>query len=170
MCCNPARANLIGFGQHETEPASGVQGTTFRPGDYCALRALYLTYKLSSRDLVQMMAERGIEVTHTTILRWVQRFVPEFEKRWSQYSRPVGRSWRCDETYIKVKGRWTYLYRAVDKLGRTVDFLLRERRDVAAAKHFFNKAMKKHGTPRVITLDAYAPSHRAITEWQSAER
>jgi len=127
----------------------------------------YLTYKLSSRDLVQMMAERGIEVTHTTILRWVQRFVPEFEKRWSQYSRPVGRSWRCDETYIKVKRRWTYLYRAVDKLGRTVDFLLSARRDVAAAKRFFSKAMKKHGTPRVITLDAYAASHRAITELQS---
>ena len=66
----------------------------------------YLRYKLSSRDLVQMMAERAL--AHTTILRWVQRFVPEFEKCWSQYSRPVGRSWRCDETYIKVKGRWTY--------------------------------------------------------------
>ena len=122
----------------------------------------YLRYKLSFRDLVQMMAERGIALTHTTILRWVQRFVPEFEKRWSQYSRPVGRSWRCDETYIKVKGRWTYLYRAVDKLGRTVDFLLSERRDVAAAKRFFSKAMKKHGTPRVITLDAYAET-AAIT-------
>jgi transposase-like protein len=127
----------------------------------------YLRYKLSSRDLVKMMAERGIEVTHTTILRWVQRFVPEFEKCWSQYSRPVGRSWRCDETYIRVKGRWTYLYRAVDKLGRTVDFLLSEQRDVAAAKRFFSKAMKRHGTPRVITLDAYAASHRAISELQS---
>jgi len=63
----------------------------------------YLTYKLSSRDLVQVMAERVIEVTHTTILRWVQRFVPEFEKRWNQYSRPVGRSWHCNETYIKLR-------------------------------------------------------------------
>ena len=131
----------------------------------CFALRWYLRYKLSSRDLVQMMAERRVEVTHTTILRWVQRFVPEFEKRWSQYARPVGRSWRCDETYIKVKGRWTYLYRAVDKLGRTVDFLLSER-DVAAAKRFFSKAMKKHGTPRVITLDASAASHRAITELQ----
>jgi transposase-like protein len=127
----------------------------------------YLRYKLSSWDLVQMMAERGIALTHATILCWVQRFVPEFEKRWSQYSRLVGRSWRCDETYIKVKGRWTYLYRVLDKLGQTVDFLLSERRDVAAAKRFFSKAMKKHGTPRVITLDAYAASHRAITELQS---
>jgi transposase-like protein len=59
-------------------------------------------------------------LAHTTILRWVQRYVPEFEKRWNQYARPVGGSWRCDETYIKVKGRWTYLYRAMDALGRTV--------------------------------------------------
>jgi transposase-like protein len=81
--------------------------------------------------------------------------------------RSVGGSWRCDETYIKVKGRWTYLYRAVDKLGRTVDFLMSQRRDVAAAKRFFSKAIKKHGTPRVITLDAYAASHRAVTELKS---
>src|SRR5882672_464958 len=112
----------------------------------------YLRYKLSSRDLVQMMAERGIALTHTTILRWVQRFVPEFEKRWNQYSRTVGRSWRCDETYIRVKGRWTYLYRAVDRQGRTVDFLLSKRRDVAAAKRFFSKAMKNHATPRASHL------------------
>jgi len=127
----------------------------------------YLTFKLSSRDLVQMMAERGIVLVHTTILRWVQRYVPVFEKRWSRYARRVNGSWRCDETYIKVKGCWTYLYRAVDKRGRTVDFLLSERRDVAAAKRFFRKAMRGNGTPRVITLDAYAASHRAIRELKS---
>src|SRR4029450_3729841 len=114
----------------------------------------YLGYKLSSRDLVEMMGERGIELAHTTILRWVQRYVPEFEKRWSRYARTVGGSWRCDETYIKVNGRWTYLYRAVDKRGRTVDFRLSERRDVAAAKAFFRKAVKNHGTPRGIRLAA----------------
>jgi transposase-like protein len=113
----------------QDESVGFVQGTSFRSGNHCALRALVSRIQiefsgLGPRDLVQMMAERGIALTHTTILRWVQRFVPEFEKRWSQYSRPVGRSWRCDETYIKVKGRWTYLYRAVDKQGRTVDFLL----------------------------------------------
>src|SRR3982751_2874797 len=128
----------------------------------------YLSFKLSSRDLVQMMSERGIRLAHTTILRWVQRYVPEFEKRWSRYARPVGGSWRCDETYIKVKGRWTYLYRAVDKQGRTVDFLLSAKRDVATAKRFFQKAMKGNGTPRVITLDAYAASHRAVRELKAA--
>src|ERR1700730_9267768 len=115
-----------------------------------------------------MMAERGIGVAHTTILRWVQRYVPEFEKRWSRDARPVNGSWRCDETYIKVKGRWTYLYRAVDKYGRTVDFLLSERRNVAAAKCFFRKAMRHNGTPQVITLEAYAASHRAVRELKSA--
>src|SRR3954466_10459078 len=69
----------------------------------------YLSYKLSSRDLVNMMGERSVELAHTTILRWVQRYVPEFEKRWNRYARTVGGSWRCDETYIKVKGRWTYV-------------------------------------------------------------
>lgn len=70
----------------------------------------YLRYKLSTRDLVEMMAERGVVLVHTTILRWVQRYVPEFEQRWNRYARPVGGSWRCDETYIRVKGRWSYLY------------------------------------------------------------
>ena len=124
----------------------------------------YLTFKLSSRDLVQMMAERGITLTHTTILRWVQRYVPEFEKRWSRYARPVGDSWRVDETYLKIKGQWVYLYRAVDKAGRTVDFLLSRRRDIAAAKRFFSRATRQHGVPRVITLDGYAASHRAVAK------
>jgi transposase-like protein len=103
-----------------------------------------------------------IAITHTTILRWVQRYVPEFEKRWNRYARPVGDSWRADETYIKVRGQWVYLYRAVDKQGRTVDFLLSKRRDMAAAKRFFSRATKQHGAPRVITLDGYAASHRAV--------
>ena len=124
----------------------------------------YLTFKLSSRDLVQMMAERGIALTHTTILRWVQRYVPEFEKCWSRYARPVGDSWRVDETYLKIKGQWVYLYRAVDKVGRTVDFLLSRRRDIAAAKRFFSRATRQHGVPRVITLDGYAASHRAVAK------
>src|SRR5215204_4146123 len=124
----------------------------------------YITYKLSYRDLVEMMAERGVAVSHTTILRWVQRFVPEFEKRWQRYAKPVGTSWRVDETYIKVRGRWTYLYRAVDKQGLTVDFLLSEHRDIAAAKRFFTRAIEQHGAPERITLDGYPATHTAIAE------
>jgi transposase-like protein len=111
-----------------------------------------------------MMAERGVDVSHTAILRWVQRFVPEFEQRWNRYARPVGSSWRADETYIRVRGRWTYLYRAVDRQGLTVDFLLSERRDVAAAKLFFTQAIKKHGPPKRITLDGYPATHAALSE------
>lgn len=109
-----------------------------------------------------MMAERGVDVSHTTILRWVQCYVPEFEKRWNHYTRPVGTSWRVDETYIRVKGRWTYLYRAVDKQGKTVDFLLSEHRDIAAAKRFFTQVIYKYGPPEKITVDGYPATHTAI--------
>jgi len=124
----------------------------------------YTTYKLSYRDWVEMMAERGVDVSHTTILRWVQRFVPEFEKRWRRSARPVGTSWRVDETYIKVRGRWAYLYRAVDRQGFTVDFLLSEHRDIAAATRFFIRAIEQHGAPERITLDGYPATHSAVAE------
>ena len=131
----------------------------------------YLRYKLSYRDLVEMMAERGLSLAHTTIMRWVQRYVPEFEKRWSRFARPVGGSWRVDETYVKIKGRWTYLYRAVDKAGKTVDFLLRAKRDVAAAKAFFRRAFASRGRlPHKITLDGYQASHRAARELLAQHR
>ena len=108
----------------------------------------YLRYKLSFGDLVEMMAERGLALAHTTILRWVQRYTPEFLKRWNRYGRCAGRSWRVDETYIKVRGKWVYLYRAVDKTGQTVEFRLSRTRDVAAAKAFSRRrsAMKATAT------------------------
>jgi transposase-like protein len=124
----------------------------------------YVSYKLSYRDLVEMMAERGLSMAHSTILRWVQRFVPVFEKRWRKYAKPVGGSWRVDETYIKAKGRWVYLYRAVDKQGQTVDFYLSEHRDSEAAKRFFRQAVLHNGPPKKITLDGYPASHRAVEE------
>ena len=110
------------------------------------------------------MTERGVDLAHTTILRWAQRYVPEFEKKWSRFARSVGRPWRVDETYIRVRGEWKYLYRAVDKQGNTIDFLLSEHRDIAAAKHFFRGAIVKHGVPEKITLDGYAATHTAVRE------
>ena len=123
----------------------------------------YLRYKLSFRDLVEMMAERGLSIAHTTIMRWVQRYAPEFEERWNRFSTATGRSWRVDETYVKIRGQWVYLYRAVDRDGKTVDFRLSPKRDVAAAKAFFNKAIKnQRSAPTSITLDGYAASHLAV--------
>jgi transposase-like protein len=124
----------------------------------------YITYRLSYRDLVEMMAERGVKVAHSTILRWVTRYVPEFEKRWARFSKPVGTSWRVDETYVPIKGKWHYLYRAVDKQGNTIDFLLRPDRGIAAAQAFFRKALATHAprVPRKVTLDGHVPSHRAL--------
>ncbi len=101
----------------------------------------YVAYSLSLRDLEEMMAERGFEVDHSSVHRWVIKLVPVFEKAFRKHKRPVGRSWRMDETYVKVRGQWKYLYRAVDKAGNTVDFLLRAHRDRAAARRYFEKAI-----------------------------
>lgn len=130
----------------------------------------YITYKLSYRDLVEMMAERGVNLAHTTILRRIRFYVPEFEKRWSRFARPVGSSWRADETYIKVRGRWDYSYRAVDEQGHTVDFLLSEHcRDVATARQFFTQAIKQHGLSEKISVDGYPATHTAISELKTEE-
>ena len=122
----------------------------------------YLRFKLSYRDLAELARELGVSVAPSTVLRWVVRYVPEFEKCWRVYERPVGDSWRVDETYLKVGGQWMYLYRAVDKQGNTVESYLSRTRDVTAAKAFFRKALKRHGEPRVITLDGFEPSHAAL--------
>jgi len=128
----------------------------------------YLRFKLSFRDLVEMMAERGLPMAHTTIMRWVHHYAREFERRWNRFARPTGQSWRVDETYVKVRGKWVYLYRAVDREGQTVDFRLSTRRDVGAAKSFFLKAIKsQRSAPRTITLDGYAASHRAVREMKT---
>ena len=124
----------------------------------------YITYRLSYRDLAAMMAERGVVVSHTTIMRWVLRYVPEYEERWNRYVRPVHSSWRVDETAIRVRGKSTYLYRAVDKHGKSVDSLLREDRGIEAAQAFFRKAVatQRSPWPRKVTLDGHAASHRAL--------
>ena len=101
-------------------------------------------------------------------MRWVRHYVPEFERRWNRFSRPAGSSWRIDETYVKIRGKWLYLYRAVDGAGQTVDFRLSGKRDVGAAKAFFRESMNTQGSaPRTITLDGYAASHRAVREMKT---
>ena len=125
----------------------------------------YTSFKLSLRDLVFMMADRGISLTHTTILRC--HYLPRIRNELRRYARPVGGSWRMDETFIKVHGQWVYLYRAVDKAGQTVDFYLSRNRDVNAAKSFLRSAMKNTRVPAKITLDAYAASHRAVREMKN---
>jgi transposase-like protein len=122
----------------------------------------YLRFKLSYRDMAEIAWELGVLVAPSTILRWVVRYAEDFNRLWRSFERPVGGSWRCDETYIKVGGQWMYLYRAVDKLGRTVESHLSRTRDMAAAKAFFRKALKRHGQPRTITLDGFEPSHSAL--------
>jgi IS6 family transposase len=128
----------------------------------------YLRFKPSYRDLVEMTAERGLSMVHTTIMRWVHHYAPEFERRWNRFARPAGASWRVDETYVKIRGEWMYLCRTVDRAGKTVDFRLSSRRDVTEAKAFFRKAFRNQGsTPRTITLDGYAASHRAVREMKA---
>ena len=106
----------------------------------------YVAYPMSYRDIEELAAERGLKVDHSTINRWVIYYAPQLEESFrKRCKRPVGASWRMDETYIKVKGEWVYLYRAVDKEGQTIDFMLSEKRDEPAARAFFNKAINSNG-------------------------
>ncbi|CAG9268217.1 transposase [Paraburkholderia unamae] len=129
----------------------------------------YVAYGLSLRNLEEMMAERGIDVDHSTVHRWVIKLLPVLEKTFRRRKRAVGRSWRVDETYLKVKGRWKYLYRAVDKAGDTIDFLLRAHRDKAAAKRYFEKSIEQNGEPEVVTIDKSGANLTAL-ESINAER
>jgi len=131
----------------------------------------YLSYPLSYRQLAEMVNERGLDIHHSTIYRWVQQFAPELDKRCRPYLRPTNDSWRVDETYLKIKGKDRYLYRAVDSQGRTIDFLLTARRDAQAAKRFFCKALSAVHTqePRVINVDKNAAYSKAIEELKAKE-
>jgi transposase, IS6 family len=126
----------------------------------------YLRFGLSFRNLEEMMAERNLSVDHVTIWRWVQRYSPELNRRCRPELRKTNRSWRCDETYVRVAGKWTYLYPAVDSAGATIDFLLSARRDAAAAKRFFQNALRApgHPCPRVINVDGNPSYPKVISE------
>lgn len=119
-------------------------------------------FSLSYRDLEEMMMMRGAMVDHSTLQRWVRRFVRLISDRVRCRKKPVNGSWRMDETYIKLNGKWIYLYRAVDSEGNTVDFLLREKRDAVAAKAFFKKAIKTNGRPRKVTVDKSGSNKAAL--------
>lgn len=129
----------------------------------------YVAYPLSDRQLEEMMEERGVDVDHSTINRWVVKYAPELEKEFRKRKKPVGSSWRVDETYVKIKGQWKYLFRAVDKEGATIDFLLTAKRDVKAAKRFFKKAIGSSAVPEKITIDK-SGANKAAAESFNIER
>lgn len=125
---------------------------------------LYMKFRfsLSYRDIEELCKLRGLTIDHATLQRWVIRFASLLEGRFRSRKKAVNASWRMDETYIKVNGQWTYLYRAVDKYGATIDFLLRKKRDKQAAKSFFKKAIKQHGKPDKINVDKSGANKAAL--------
>src|SRR3954466_2558963 len=133
------------------------------------LQAVYfkLRFTLSYRDVEELLSIRGVCVDHATIQRWVYKFTPLLEQTFRTRKKLVGNSWRMDETYIKVKGAWMYLYRAVDKQGNTVDFLLTRRRSKLAAHKFLIKAIRNNGCPKVINIDKSGANREAIRTYNN---
>ncbi len=127
----------------------------------------YMAYPLSLRHIEEMMQERGVFVDHATVHRWALKIVPVLAKAFRVRKRPVGKSWRLDETYIKVCGQWKYLYRAVDRDGDTVDFLFTAHRDRAAARRFLERAIDQHGEPEKITIDKSGANTAAIDSYNA---
>ena len=145
------------------------KGAHFEAGIILVCVRGYLAYPLSYRHIEEMMEERGIEVDHSTLHRWVLKYTPQLEREFRKRKGPVGKSWHMDETYIKVKGKWKYLYRAVDKTGQTVDFLLTAHRDRKAAKRFLRKAIRSHGRPAKITIDKSGANTAAIKSYNAEQ-
>jgi putative transposase len=130
----------------------------------------YLAYGLRLRNLEEMMAERRISVDHVTIHRWVIRYSPELLERFNSHKRAVTGKWHVDETYIRVRGQWRYLYRAIDGNGDRVEFLFSERRNLAAAKRFLRKALKRHGRPESIVIDGSQTNREAIVSCDTTDQ
>ena len=128
----------------------------------------YVAYPLRTRHVAELMLERGVHVDHSTISRWVVKYSPQLQEAFHRCKRPVWISWRMDETYIKVKGEWKYLYRAVDKHGQTIDFLLTKHRDKEAALQFLKKAIRRNGVPETITIDGSDANEAAIKSYNEA--
>jgi transposase-like protein len=123
----------------------------------------YLRYGLSYRDVEELLAERGVTVDHVTVYRWVQRFTPEFIEAARLCRHAPGDRWFVDETYVKVSGRWAYLYRAIDQHGQVIDVLLSQRRDLAAARRFFTLALRAGTVPAEVTTDR-APAYPRVLD------
>ena len=129
----------------------------------------YVAYALSYRDLEELMQERGYVVDHSTIQRWVVHYAPRIEREFRKTKKRTGLRWRMDETYVKVRGEWKYLYRAVDKESNTIDFLLTAKRDKKAARRFLNKAISANGKPSLINIDKSGANTTAIKQYNSDE-
>src|SRR5918911_1789597 len=152
----------------EAAMAISFKGAHFPPEVILMGVRWYVAYPLSTRHVEELMQERGVHVDHSTINRWVVKYSPQLEEAFHRRKRPVWVSWRMDETYIKVKGEWRYLYRAVDKHGQTIDFLLTEHRDTEAALQFLKKAIRRHGVPETITIDGSDANEAAIKRYNEA--
>ena len=139
-------------------------------GRHFALRPLVSGLRLSLRDLKEMMAERGISVDHSTIHRWVVHFSPRLLERFNRRKGAVTGKWHVDETYLKVQGKWMYLYRAIDSAGDTVEFWFSEHRDLPAAKRFFRKALERHGRPERVVIDGSQTNREAIVACDAHNR
>jgi transposase-like protein len=124
----------------------------------------YLAYSLSYRDIQELMQERGFSVDHSTINRWVIHYSPQLEAAFRRKKKRSGNRWRIDESYIKVKGQWKYYYRAVDKQGNTLDFLLSATRDTRAALRFLRKALKENGKPSLVNIDQSGANHAGLKQ------
>jgi putative transposase len=152
----------------EATMAISFKGAHFPPEVILMGVRWYVAYPLSTRHVEELMEERGVQVDHATINRWVIKYSPQLENAFHRRKRPVWGSWRMDETYITVKGEWRYLYRAVDKQGQTIDFLLTEHRDKEAALRFLTKAIHRHGVPEKITIDGSDANEAAIKRYNEA--
>jgi transposase, IS6 family len=164
LCCKRERGDLVGCIVTRERPAL-FRGRHFEDVIILLCVRWYLRYSLTYRDLEDIMAERGLSIDHVTIWRWVQRYAPILNQRIRRELRRPNRSWRVDETYLKVAGNWTYLYRAVDSAGETIEFMLSPKRDLIAAKLFLRLALSGGApAPRVINVDGHPAYRSAIAE------
>src|SRR5260370_27482838 len=162
LCCKPDASICYGDSVSQKRPAL-FRGRHFQDVVILLCVRWYLRYSLSYWDLQEMMAERGLSIDHVTIWRWVQRYAPVLNQRIRRELRRPKRSWRVDETYVKVAGDWAYLYRAVDSTGETIEFMLSPKRDLIAGKLFLRLALSGGGPPpRVINVDGH-PAYASAT-------